>query len=299
MLFRLRFVALAMAMFGPLAIADEKPIVSPLPPVVTPDKPNQAGPILPDAPSENVAPTPRPPIPGAAISVKGERMYSVRWNVPFDVECFPDSSLINIEDVVLDDKAGEKLLRVFGRFVDGEQQVMWRKFSEKYVKIITAKEGAVGQVDCLFVVDGQKAPRKRVTLSINGGVTPTPVPPGPGPTPTPPVDPPVVKNAIYRMVVVKNVGEWTPQQNAVMNNAALAAWMKEKGHRWREASINAEDKDGNPPKDLKPLLDLAKTKKLPQVFLVDQNGVLRHSFDFPSSGNAATEIREVVEKFGG
>jgi hypothetical protein len=158
----------------PACCADSPP--PPLAPplvVVIDDKP---GPSLPDVQTQTVPPTPPQPGQNIAIVLNGDRQYITRWKVPFDVECFPDASLINIESSILDAAAGEKVFRIFGRFVDGEPALQWRKFTEKYVTIITAKEGAVGQVDCLFVVEGQTKPRKRVTLSVNGG---TPIKPPP------------------------------------------------------------------------------------------------------------------------
>lgn len=283
----------ALLTMTPLGLAD-----SPPPVVLVDDKP---GPLLPDVQQQNVTPTPNPnPTPNtSAIVLSGDRQYVTRWRVRFDVECFPDAGLINIESMVLDTKAGEKMFRVFGRFVDGDQALRWQKFPEEFVQIITAKEGAVGQVDCLFIVDGQTKPRKRVTLSVNGGA-PAPAPPGPtppGPTPPGPTPPPVpTTKTKFRIVVVQDVGDPSPEFTAVVQNGLLNATMKERGHQWRIVKANVVDKDGLSPKDLRAIFALARATKLPQVFLVDEDGVLRHQENFPTKPQ---DLQAMIEKYGG
>lgn len=134
-----------------------------------------------------------------------------------------------------------------------------------------------------------------LTFAVGGGVGP-PTPPGP---PKPPVDPPVVKSTKFRVVVVKDVGEWSPANNATLINPALNAYMKEKGHTWRETSINAKGADGQPPADLKMILKLATGKDLPQIFLVDESGDSRYQGTFPSGPNAAAYIKELMQTHGG
>lgn len=120
---------------------------------------------------------------------------------------------------------------------------------------------------------------------------PTPTP-GPGPTPGP-----VGQHKIY-MVVVTEATAITPAQADMLDDAALMARMKDKGHKYLLVDKDAIDKLGGgvPPK-LKPYLDLAKGKQLPFVIMVDlTTGQELLKEPLPAT---AADVIKMLERAGG
>jgi hypothetical protein len=120
------------------------------------------------------------------------------------------------------------------------------------------------------------------SVAVGGrGVTP---PPGPV-TPT-----------AFTVVVVEETGQAAGARGAMLQDAALAKRFKEKGHRWRVVDKDVVGPDGKPPADVKPFLDAAGGKALPQLFLVAPDGSIRYKADAPRTPAA---MLEVITKYGG
>ena len=97
-------------------------------------------------------------------------------------------------------------------------------------------------------------------------------------------------------MVIEETAEATAARGVFLADADLVGFMKTKGWKHCIVDKDVKDKDGNPPKDLAPYLDRAKTKKLPQVYLVDQAGKVRHEGDLPTT---PAELLALLKQIGG
>lgn len=84
----------------------------------------------------------------------------------------------------------------------------------------------------------------------------------------------------------------------MLTDRDLAAYMKQKGHRWRVADKDVVGPDGLPPRDLVPYLALAKGKDYPQLFIVSDKGKLLYRGDL-APGATAADIKALMQKVGG
>ena len=164
--------------------------------------------------------------------------------------------------------------------------------------IVQPKRAGVFRVGLLTVGERQFS-----TLVIDAGPAPapppTPIPPGPAPGPDDngpkPPPTPVVPQAYY-VVVVEETGLAVAERGAFFADAALAARMQEKGHKFRVVDQNVVGPDGRPPADVARFLSAAAGKTLPRAFLVDQKGKAVWSGDLPKTPAA---LAELLQKYGG
>lgn len=158
--------------------------------------------------------------------------------------------------------------------VDKEDLVDIEEMGSRF--IFTGPPG-VYKVKCraLSVQDGRTIVQTvRVTVTVTGKsdpIPPPPVPPNPGPTPPPPPPVPVVVKTLW-ILVVEETGEASSERGAFFGDKDLQARVRDKGHRYRVTDKDVRDAKGNVPKDLAPWLEKAKGKKLPQLFLISQDG---------------------------
>ncbi len=125
---------------------------------------------------------------------------------------------------------------------------------------------------------------------VGGGGNPQP---GPGPQP-PPVDP--VTPGKRFLVVVEETAEAAATRGALFADAALAARIKDKGHRWRIVDKDVTGADGKPPADVVRFLEAAKGKAMPQVFIVDEKGKVLVQTELPTK---AADLVKLLEAWGG
>jgi hypothetical protein len=116
------------------------------------------------------------------------------------------------------------------------------------------------------------------TVSIVGeGPLP---PPGPGPGPTPPPGPgpaPPPAPTMAWAIVIEQTEQRTPQQAAVLNDAAMWDRLRGKGHKWR-----IYDAD-NPPAASKGFVSAAKAVGMPALLIVTDAGKLVEAVKMPET----------------
>lgn len=145
-----------------------------------------------------------------------------------------------------------------------------------------------------------------VELTVGGKPNPPPAPPAPPAPPddgtTPPQPPapdgqttPVTATKLY-MVIVEETANAVAERGQLLRDRTLAARVKAKGHKWRIVDQNIVGPDGKPPADVKPYLDLARGKGLPQIFLVTPAGKMIYQGNLPV---AAPAFLQLIQKFGG
>lgn len=145
-------------------------------------------------------------------------------------------------------------------------------------------------IHCVACKGGRLSEFATCRVVVGGG---GPIPnPGPGPNPGPNPNPP----AKAWLVVIEETREATAERGAWLSNPEIAAYLKAKGWRHRVADRDVLDPQGKPPADLAPYLERAKGKSLPQVYLVDQDGVVRIDGPLPAT---PAELVALLRKVGG
>lgn len=128
---------------------------------------------------------------------------------------------------------------------------------------------------------------------VTFGQQPQPPPgPGPGPDPEPTPNTPTK----FKIVIIEETDEAVAGRGAFLASTTLAAYMREKGHSWRVVDQDVTDVNGKQPADIAPYMQLAKGKKLPQVFLVDDAGKLRFQGDCTMKADAMITL---LKQWGG
>jgi hypothetical protein len=140
--------------------------------------------------------------------------------------------------------------------------------------------------------DGPKVEDSAVLVIDATGGKPVP-PPDPQPEPTP--DPPVKDRKLF-VVLIEESADAVAGRGAMLSDKALSDRFKEKGHKWRVADKDVVGPSGQPPADLKRFLDAAKGKPLPQLFLVDEAGVILKQLNAPKT---AADLLAEMRKVGG
>lgn len=115
--------------------------------------------------------------------------------------------------------------------------------------------------------------------------------PAPGPTPAP-----VTPSKLF-VVIVEETSEAVGARGAMFSDAELAARMKAKGHAWRVVDKDVVGPDGKPPADVARFLKASAGKGLPQIFLVDADGVGRYAGDWGTK--TAADLLALLTQWGG
>jgi hypothetical protein len=121
--------------------------------------------------------------------------------------------------------------------------------------------------------------------------------PGPGPGPNPDPSPGPVTPQKLAIVIVEETADAVADRGNLFRSPQLAARMKEKGHVWRVVDKDVVGPDGGPPADVARFIADAKTKTLPQVYLVDMRG--RTVVQGPLTNPAAPSLLALITKAGG
>ncbi len=143
----------------------------------------------------------------------------------------------------------------------------------------------------LRVVDFKRETVEEVDVEVvvRGGTTP----PRPDPKPLPPVPP-----ARAWAVCIEETRESLASRGALYGSRELNDWLKAKGWKMRPADKDAVGPDGKPPRDLLPYFKLAKdaARPYPQLFIVDQDGRIRHRGEMPTT---AAGLLAILKRVGG
>lgn len=122
----------------------------------------------------------------------------------------------------------------------------------------------------------------------------------PGPTPKPPIPPgptpPPVTPGKLMLVVFREASNATAVENIVITNQALNDYMRAKGHRWRILDKDVRDAAGQVPAEIAFYSKHSAGKTLPQLFVIDENRVVRTQVDFPAT---AADLLTLLPKLGG
>ena len=218
-----------------------------------------------------------PVVPKAPVLCKvGDRPAVVRVEVPKDAEFQAAPAF-----------AAESCLWFPGETVGGVKSFLVQPYTAGVFRVIFWSKGDTEYA--VLVIDASAGPAPPPT-PIPPGPTPGPDDNGPKPPPTP-----VVPQAYY-VVVVEETGLAVAERGAFFADAALAARMQDKGHRFRVVDQNVVGPDGKPPADVARFLTAAAGKTLPRAFLVDQKGKAVWSGDLPKAPAALVEL---LQKYGG
>lgn len=233
-------------------------------------------------PSGPVVPVPMPPRPGpdAPLRLAADQLLVIEADIPVIVLASP-AGLVSVGE-----EAGP--VRVRGRFVDG---VGTETRTYKGKQVFTVEAVKTGRVELLVVPLGLKSAADvvRRTVDVDAGTGPQP-PPKPEPQPGP-----VAEGKRY-ILLVEETADANASRGKLFTDATLFQRIKDRGHIWRAADKDVRDAAGNVPADLKPYLDRAAGKKLPQVFIVAPDGTVLIQAECPA--DAAT-LLELLKRAGG
>jgi len=140
---------------------------------------------------------------------------------------------------------------------------------------------------------GTRSVLLRDTLMVGGSTPLPPIPPGPTPPPTP--EPPITPSKLF-VLIIEETGDAVVEKAMLMRDQAIMARMKSKGHQWRIVDKDVRSSNGVTPPDLVRFFEATKGKTLPQLFLVDDHGLIRWSGDMPRTPAA---FLEAMQKVGG
>lgn len=122
-----------------------------------------------------------------------------------------------------------------------------------------------------------------------GDEPPKPQPePGPGPNPTPGP----VSGKLW-LVVVEETADARAERGRWLRDEALHGYVAKKGWKIRLTDKDAKDASGNVPADLKPYIDRARGKELPQAYVVDEKGKVHHEGVLPAE---AADLLKLLKK---
>lgn len=130
----------------------------------------------------------------------------------------------------------------------------------------------------------------RVTVVIGKGV-----PPKPDPDIKPTPDPVPVVGSIW-ILVIEETSMASDSRGRFFSNAALAARLKAKSHKYRVVDKDVVGPDGRPPRDLAPWLEKAKAKTLPALWLINSAGDVLFEGDMVRTPQ---DLIKILDKIGG
>lgn len=238
----------------------------------------------PPAPIELPTPAPAPPPPqppaGAAVKLTAGQVYDVRASVPCVVRAYP-AGLVSITAEAV--PAGETL-RVRDTFVDGAKERAYKG----PLTVYSVRPVATGKCDLVIVPFGLKAESEIVTVALDVFAGK-----GPQPPPSPDVDPAPTPVDLWGFVVVEETSDAVAGRAALLGDKDLAAFLKAKGLRWRVVDRDVVNKDGATPADVRPWIEDARGKPLPQIYLVGRDGAKVYGGACPKTA------AELVKLIGG
>lgn len=167
----------------------------------------------------------------------------------------------------------------------GDRAIFSGPDGEYAIRAIILKLSASGKTQKLTVSG-------KATIGVGGPVPPKPdpkppVPPGPAPVPVTP--------SKMTLVVFREASNASANENIAITNPALNEYLRSKGHRWRILDKDVRDAAGQVPAEIAFYSKHSAGKTLPQIFVIDENRLVRHQGDFPS----AAELLALLPKLGG
>lgn len=233
-----------------------------------------------ELPTPAPAPPP-PPVVGAAVKLTAGQVYDVRASVPCVVRAYPPG-LVSIDAETV--PAGETL-RVRDTFTDGAKSRTYKgPLTVYYVRPVKT-----GECQLVITPIGLKVEADIVSVAIEANVGPRPPPPEPGPAP----QPKPVPADLWGFVIVEETGDAVAGRAALLGDRDLASFLKAKGLRWRVVDKDVKTAAGETPPDVKPWIEDAKGKTLPQVYLVGKDGAKVYGGPCPKTAG------ELVKLIGG
>lgn len=193
----------------------------------------------------------------------------------------------------------DKLVRLEVRGADASAGLIWDVFPEVDADespgrlVFAAPPGTyVVKLRAVSTKDGKtQIETARAQVVVGEPDPPVPVPPGPGPGPLPPA--PITRAWV---VVVEETAEAAGERGRLFTDKPLREFLAAKGWKLRVVDKDVRDGSGNPPPDVKPYLERSSGKKLPQVYIVDQDGAVRHEGALPLD---PAQVLDLLRKIGG
>ncbi len=197
----------------------------------------------------------------------------------------------------------DRLVRLEARGADPAAGLIWDVFPEVDAEessgrlIWTAPPGVYTvKLRSVLQKDGKTTiETARATVTVGEPIPPIPVPPNPGPGPQPGPLPPAPITRAW-VVVVEETEDAAAERGRLMADRAIRDYLGAKGWKVRVVDKDVRDRDGNPPADVRPYLERSKGKKLPQVYIVDQDGNVRHEGALPLD---PSDLLAMLKKIGG
>jgi hypothetical protein len=206
-------------------------------------------------------PTPPVPMPAAdePFALAPDRLFIIESDVPLLVFDLPESpSIVSLNRI-------EGPRSIFGKFADepaGKNRL--RDYSAKFLYVVEPLES--GDVQLLLVPKGStsEADAKRIRLRVGQGPRPPdPKPVDPKPTPA--------KSRRLATVVIEETADASAKRSTFFGSKELADRYRDRKHAAPTvADQNIRDGATNAtPESLKPYVERAKVKALPQLYLID------------------------------
>lgn len=212
------------------------------------------------------------PAPGNPIKLTSAELFVFDTDVPCVVTTSPPGLL----SVTKEDGP----VKVKGVFAGGNGKVETRTFKGKFV--YTVDVTGTGRAELLVFPAGvaDEGGILRRMIDANNGSKPPPVDP---------VNPPVVKGKLFGWVLIEETSQAGAWRGKALQDAIT--WSDANGVKHRTFDVS-----GPVPEDIKPYMDRARGKALPQVFLVTESGELLYGGDCPKT---ATGLPDLLKKYKG
>lgn len=195
----------------------------------------------------------------------------------------------------------DRLVRLEVRGADPAAGLIWDVFPEVDAEessgrlVFAAAPGVYTvKVRAVSTKDGKtQIESARATVTIGEPIPPIPVPPGPGPQPGPLPPSPITRAWV---VVVEETEDAAAERGRLLADRSIRDYLTTKGWKTRVVDKDVRDRDGNPPADVRPYLERSRGKKLPQLYIVDQDGGVRHEGALPLD---PADLLSLLKKIGG
>jgi hypothetical protein len=194
----------------------------------------------------------------------------------------------------------DRLVRLEARGADPAAGLIWDVFPEVDAEESTGRLVFVAppgvytvKLRSVLQKDGKTSiETARATVTIGEPIPPIPVPPNPGPGPQPGPLPPAPITRAW-VVVVEETGEAVGDRGRLLTDPGIRDYLHAKNWKTRVVDKDVVSKDGSTPADVRPWVEDAKGKTLPQLYLVGKDGAKVYG------GACPRTAAELVKLIGG
>jgi len=232
------------------------------------------------APPELIELSPTPPAPMPVVSPESPVSVQVgkyRW---FKVSGYAGPVTWEVDGAGMGFKECDKPLSLFGT-VSGQAEPTFSEVPAGAV-IVWGKTPGDVKLHAFGVVDGKAKRLFSKSFTVDGSA-PQPPPPKPDDGKTEPV-----KGKLYGWVLIEETSR--PFKNRGQSLVKAIEWSRANGVQHRVADQDVTTADGTTPADVAPYIARAKSKGVPQLYLVTETGAMLWEGAPPESATAWVEL---------